>query len=111
MVREKSINKKSKGDTDMKKYYHGDFQVNEILTESDKRKITLLNAKNNYGISITALKKLTKQHEKAMNESDIQTAAKIEYRLTDINFHKICNLLHNGKYESARQEINALANE
>lgn len=71
------------------------------MTKGDAEKMSNLNAKNHYGISHNTLKRLIKQHRKARQENDKRTMSKIEYRLTDINFHTECSLLIGGKYDEA----------
>lgn len=77
------------------------------MTCTDARWINEQNAENGYGLTDRQLMDLIQAHKKARNEGDIRTMSKIEYRLTDINFHHVCNLLTNGKYDEAEHELMA----
>jgi len=84
-----------------------DFNVNattkrkSLLTIEERDQINKLNAKNEYGISQPSLQNLIKKHRAARNRNDLHTMEAIEYRLTDINFHSECGLIHKGLYEDA----------
>ena len=75
----------------------------DILTLAEQRTQSNLNAKHHYGISQSMLISLIKKHQKARAEFDVKTLAKIEYRLTDINFHSEVDMLHKGNYIDAMQ--------
>ena len=76
------------------------------MTYGDARHAQSINRKNDYGISYAQLKALCTRHEKARKINDIRTMEKIEYRLTDINFHYECGMMHHGEYEKLREELN-----
>lgn len=69
------------------------------LKEEDKDKMNDLNHKNHWALSSKQLVRLTKKHRKARESGDEYTCLLIEYRLTDINFHTECGLLHSGEYK------------
>lgn len=64
------------------------------LRESDKRRAVNLNRKNKYGLDSVQMMRLINSHQKG----DTYKRALVEYRLTDINFHREVELLINGKY-------------
>lgn len=72
------------------------------LSSADKQRILALNAKNGYGLSRHQVLCLIAFHKRARAAGNIRQMSRIEYRLTDINFHQECSLLHQGKYEEAR---------
>lgn len=86
-------------------FINGDINEYDILSDSERDAQNRLNIKNHYGISKSMLISLIKKHKKARDEFDIKTLAKIEYRLTDINFHSECAMLHNGNYTDAMQLV------
>lgn len=71
------------------------------LRESDKRKAKNLNAKNGYGLDIAQMKRLINEYQKG----DAYKRALIEYRLTDINFHREVEMLKDGKYEDLKAQV------
>ena len=71
------------------------------LTSKEIEKIEKLNAKNGYGISFSAFKKLVEKHKLAAKRGDEKTLAKIEFRLVDINYHNETGLIRLGKYKKA----------
>ena len=76
------------------------------MTFGDARAASALNRKNHYGISYRELKGLCTRHQTARKNGDSRTMEKIEYRLTDINFHHECGMMHRGKYDALREELN-----
>ena len=78
----------------------------KAMTFEDARKMDALNRKNGYGISYAELKRLGTLHEKARKAGNIRTMEKIEYRLTDINFHSECAMLNAGDYDAFRAACN-----
>lgn len=86
-------------------FINGEITVYDILSNDERKAQNRLNAKNNYGISQSMLISLIKKHKKARGEFDLKTLAKIEYRLSDINFHSECAMLHNGNYTDAMQIV------
>lgn len=77
----------------------------EAMTFADAKAMNTLNAKNGYGISYHALRRLCYEHKKARERNDIRTMERIEYRLTDINFHSDCCRLARGEYEEELKAI------
>lgn len=75
------------------------------MTIEDANKMNKLNSKYHYGISYHALLCLVHMHKKARKNNDLRTMSKIEYRLTDINFHHEVGLLSNGEYDILLKEI------
>lgn len=86
-------------------FINNDINIYDILSDSEKNAQNRLNIKNHYGISQSMIISLIKKHKKARGEFDLKTLAKIEYRLTDINFHSECAMLHNGNYTDAMQLV------
>lgn len=86
-------------------FINGDINEYDILSDSERDAQNRLNIKNHYGISKSMLISLIKKHKKARDEFDIKTLAKIEYRLSDINFHSERTMLHNGNYTDAMQLV------
>lgn len=80
----------------------------KAMTFDDARHMNALNAKNGYGISSSQLKRLLIAHRKARLSDDFRTMEKIEYRLTDINFHHESALLFRGEYETLKKELEKL---
>lgn len=71
------------------------------LRESDKRRAVNLNRKNGYGLDIKQMMRLISYHKKG----DAYKRALIEFRLTDINFHREVEMLMNGKYDELKEQI------
>lgn len=86
-------------------FINGDINEYDILSSTERNAQKMLNVKNHYGISKSILISLIKRHKKARDEFDLKTLAKIEYRLTDINFHSECTMLHNGNYDEVMQLV------
>ena len=66
------------------------------LRESDMCRAKNLNRKNGYG-----LMHLINNHKKG----DAYKRALIEFRLTDINFHREVEMLMNGKYDELKKQV------
>ena len=77
----------------------------KAMTEEDAKRIDKLNARNGWGITCDELRAAGKKHFAARTSGDLRTMEKIEYRLTDINFHHEVTLLNAGDYESYFDEI------
>lgn len=75
------------------------------LTNADVDRICTLNARNDWGLSQNMMERLIREHKKARKLGDARTMSKIEFRLTDINFHTECRLLKSGKYAEARHHF------
>lgn len=86
-------------------FINGEINEYDILSNDERNAQNKLNVKNHYGISKSMLISLIKKHKKARGEFDLKTLAKIEYRLTDINFHSERAMLHNGNYTDAMQLV------
>lgn len=69
------------------------------LKEEDKDRMRNLNHKNHWGLSSKQLECLVKKHQKARKFGDEYICLLIEYRLCDINYHTVVDLLHAGEYE------------
>ena len=68
------------------------------LRESDKKRATNLNRKNKYS---TQMMRLINSHQ----NGDAYKRTLVEYRLTDINFHREVELLMNGKYDELKEQV------
>ena len=77
------------------------------MTYGDAEKMSRLNARNQWGITYDELRELGKKHANARKKDDIRAMEKIEYRLTDINFHKESSLLRRGEYDAYMREVEA----
>lgn len=73
------------------------------LRESDIRRAKNLNRKNKYGLDSVQMMRLINSYE----NSDAYKRALIEYRLTDINFHREVEMLKSGKYDALREQVKA----
>lgn len=71
------------------------------LRESDKRRAVNLNRKNGYGLGDVQMMRLINAHQKG----DAYKRALVEFRLTDINFHREVELLINGKYDELKEQV------
>ncbi|MBQ2996221.1 MAG: hypothetical protein IJE22_03170 [Oscillibacter sp.] len=76
-----------------------------MLTEREQDRIRALNRKNRYGITLAEVKLLFERHQAARKRGDSHEMEKIEYRLTDINFHYECGLLSSGQYDKITEVI------
>lgn len=71
------------------------------LKESDKRRAVNLNRKNGYGLDDVQMMRLINAHQ----NGDTYKRALIEFRLTDINFHREVEMLINGKYDELKEQV------
>lgn len=71
------------------------------LRESDRSRAINLNRKNDYGLDNKQMMRLINAHRKG----DTYKRALIEFRLTDINFHREVEMLMNGKYDELKEEV------
>lgn len=71
------------------------------LRESDTCRAKNLNRKNDYGLDNKQMMRLINAHR----EGDAYKRALIEFRLTDINFHREVEMLMNGKYDELKEEV------
>lgn len=60
-----------------------------------------LNRKNGYGLDSKQMMRLINNHKKG----DAYKCALIEFRLTDINFHREVEMLMNGKYDELKEQV------
>lgn len=97
--------KLNKTEAELKAWLDGKITEYDILTDAEMRQINNKNAANRYGISREELLKLGEQHKKARQNFDIKIMAKIEYRLSDINFHSECGMLCRGEYERFIKQV------
>ena len=71
------------------------------LREIDKRRAVNLNRKNGYGLDNVQMMRLINAHQ----NGDAYKRALVEFRLTDINFHREVELLINGKYNELKEQV------
>lgn len=71
------------------------------LRESDRSRAINLNRKNDYGLDNKQMMRLIN----ARRKGDAYKRALIEFRLTDINFHREVEMLMNGKYDELKEEV------
>jgi hypothetical protein len=75
-----------------------------ILKEYEKRSIEEVNRLNGWGLNKDEAIEIVKSHRGAVPHSwggGMKLREIIEYKLTDINYHTLCALLHEGKYAEA----------
>ena len=58
-----------------------------MLTKQEEARIQTRIRKDGYGITLEQMKQYFKKHQHAREIGDKKTMEKIEYHLTDINFH------------------------
>lgn len=73
------------------------------LRGSDMRRAANLNRKNDYGLDNVQMMRLINSHRNA----DAYKRALVEFRLTDINFHREVEMLKSGKYDVLREQVKA----
>ena len=71
------------------------------LREIDKRRAVNLNRKNGDGLDNVQMMRLINAHQ----NGDAYKRALVEFRLTDINFHREVKLLINGKYDELKEQV------
>lgn len=76
-----------------------------MLTEQEKVRIQAIIRKEQYGITLSQMKKFFKKHQHAWEIGDKKAMEKIEYHLTYINFHYECGLLISGQYDKLPEVI------
>lgn len=76
-----------------------------MLTEKETNRIRALNRRHGYVLYKKEMEKMIRDHKNARAVGDKHTMEAIEYRLTDINFHYECGLLHEGKYDEAEKSL------
>ena len=69
------------------------------LKEEDKDRMREINHRNSWGLSSKQFTRLAEEHRKSCESGDEYTCLLIEYRLCDLNFHTVVDLLHSGEYE------------
>lgn len=77
----------------------------KAMTYRDAQAMDSLNRKNGYGLSYDQIVRLISAHEYARKHGDVRRLEMIEYRLTDINYHTECAMMHEGKYKELRDKI------
>ena len=98
-----------------KEQYNSDNKF-DYLSQEDKRDIEKINAKNKWGFEHrtepTYLVNLHHASSEDTNgkrpdyiENGYDLMAKIEYRLTDMNYHKLCRMLEDGLYDETHEEV------
>lgn len=76
-----------------------------MLTGQETARIRAKIRKEQYCITLDQMKRYFKQHQHAREIDDKITMEKIEYHLTDINFHYECGLLISGQYDKLPEVI------
>lgn len=76
-----------------------------MLTGQETARIRAKIRKEQYCITLDQMKKYFKAHQHAREIDDKITMEKIEYHLTDINFHYECGLLISGQYDKLPEVI------
>lgn len=76
-----------------------------MLTKREKDQIDKINHQNGYMLYKVEMEQMIRSHKNARAVGDKHTMEAIEYRLTDINFHYECGLLHEGKYDEAEKTL------
>lgn len=71
------------------------------LRESDRSRAINLNRKNDYGLDNKQMMRLINAHRKG----DAYKRALIEFRLTDIDFHREVEMPMNGRYDELKEEV------
>lgn len=74
------------------------------LRESDMRRAKNLNAKNEYGLDYSQMVRLINDHKKSKAAGNVYKCSLIEYRLTDINYHREVAMLCAGTYDELKQK-------
>lgn len=69
------------------------------LKEKDRKEVRSINEKNQWGVTCEELIQLANEHRESKEKGDFYNCALIEYRLTDINFHREVKMLENGEYD------------
>lgn len=75
------------------------------MTVDDASRMQEVNALNGWDITTQELQELVNQHREAREAGDARTMSMIVFRLEDIDFHTIAELLDDGKYDEAVNEI------
>ena len=76
-----------------------------MLTEKEKDQIDKINHQNGYMLYKVEMEQMIRNHKNARAVGYKHTMEAIEYRLTDINFHYECGLLHAGEYDEAEKSL------
>lgn len=75
------------------------------LREKDMARMRKLNALNNYGLDSIMMNDLIDTHQRYKKHGFHTSCALIEFRLTDINFHREVEMLKDGKYEELKAQV------
>ena len=94
-----------RGGANMTREQYETFENFQFLTDEEKDHEKELNCKNEYGLTYNQMLTLTRKHKAARKASDYRTMTRIEYRLTDINFHSLCGQLYKGEYADVYSEV------
>ena len=89
----------------MTKQQYEEFNNSDLLSEEEKERERELNSKKQYGLTYNQMLALTRKHKAARMAEDYRTMARIEYRLTGINFHWQCGKLWRGDYDEVIRVI------
>jgi hypothetical protein len=81
------------------------FGNEQFLSEDEKDRERQQNELNHYGLSDSQLLDLTRKHKTARKAENYRTMARIEYRLTDINFHWECGKMYCGSYDEILEKL------
>ncbi|TWV64713.1 hypothetical protein FSA05_00055 [Parabacteroides distasonis] len=65
------------------------------------RRAVNLNRKNDYGLDSIQMMRIINAHQKG----NAYKRALVEFRLTDINFHREVEMLMNGKYDELKAQV------
>ena len=104
-VVDKSTYEESLKKNEKSKTFDEDDDLEEALSQEETRELDKLNADSHWSFDYDQLMELVAQHRAARERNDEHTMERIEYRLTDCNFHTLCKLLMDAKYEEARKYI------
>ena len=74
------------------------------LKECDMNRMRTLNAKNEYSLNCSQMLKIINDHKRAKEAGNNYKCELIEFRLTDINFHREVAKLNTGKYAELKEE-------
>ena len=85
----------------------GDIENHVSKTQKDQisKEVLKLERERGWAFNYDELLDYINQYEKAVNSNDWETIYKIDYHLTDSNFHTECSLLAEYKFEECRKLI------
>ena len=79
--------------------------VSEEALERISDDVKKIEQENGWSFSYETLKEYGEEYERAVKESDWETLYKIDYHLTDSNFHTECSLLSEYKFDEFKNSI------